>query len=48
VRRARRNGLMPPTLSTLKTEHPDLYSLLPADSLAAAAKSRTQKNQVSG
>jgi hypothetical protein len=45
VRRARRNGLMPPTFSKLRTEHPDLYSLLPADSLAAEAKSRTQKPQ---
>lgn len=29
VKRARRNKLMPPTLRTLKLEHPDLYSLLP-------------------
>ncbi len=29
VRRARRNGLLPPTLPTLKAEHPDLYALLP-------------------
>ncbi len=34
VRRARRNGLLPPTFSTLKTEHPDLYSLLPKEVLA--------------
>lgn len=33
VRRARRNGLLPPTLSTLKNEHPDLYSLLPKEAL---------------
>ena len=31
VRRARRNGLLPPTFSTLKTEHPDIYSLLPKE-----------------
>ena len=48
VKRARRNGLMPPTISKLRTEHPDLYSLLPADSLAAETKGRTQKTQSSG
>ena len=37
VRRARRNGLLPPTLSTLKTEHPDLYGLLPKEVLDAEA-----------
>ena len=31
VRRARRNGLLPPTFSTLKTEHPDIYWLLPKE-----------------
>ena len=35
VRRARRNGLMPPTFSTLKTEHPDIYALLPKEVLTA-------------
>jgi hypothetical protein len=35
VKRARRNGLLPPTLSTLKTEHPDLYWLLPKEILTA-------------
>jgi hypothetical protein len=35
VRRARRNGLLPPTFSTLKTEHPDLYWLLPKEVLVA-------------
>ena len=35
VRRARRNGLLPPTFSTLKTEHPDLYWLLPKEVVAA-------------
>ena len=34
VRRARRNGLLPPTLSTLKKEHPDIYWLLPKEVLA--------------
>ncbi len=37
VRRARRNGLLPPTFSTLKTEHPDIYWLLPKEVLAAEA-----------
>jgi hypothetical protein len=31
VRRARRNGLLPPTFSTLKTEHLDIYALLPKE-----------------
>jgi hypothetical protein len=35
VRRARRNGLLPPTFSRLKTEHPDVYWLLPKEALAA-------------
>jgi hypothetical protein len=35
VRRARRNGLLPPTLSTLRSEHPDLYALLPREALPA-------------
>lgn len=44
VRRARRNGLLPPTLSTLRTEHPDLYWLLPKEVLAAeAAKSKANR-----
>jgi len=34
VRRARRNGLLPPTFSTLKMEHPDLYWLLPREVIA--------------
>lgn len=34
VRRARRNGLLPPTFSTLKTEHPDVYWLLPKEVIA--------------
>ncbi len=33
VRRAKRNGLLPPTMSTLKAEHPDLYGLLPKEAL---------------
>jgi hypothetical protein len=36
VRRARRNGLLPPTFSTLKTEHPDVYGLLPKEVVAPA------------
>ena len=35
VRRARRNGLLPPTFATLKAEHPDIYWLLPKDVIAA-------------
>ena len=34
VKRARRNGLLPPTFSNLKTEHPDIYALLPKEVLA--------------
>jgi hypothetical protein len=45
VKRARRNGLLPPTFSTLKSEHPDLYSLLPQEALpsepVAKPKGRT-------
>ncbi|MDG6916010.1 MAG: DNA primase noncatalytic subunit PriX [Nitrososphaerota archaeon] len=42
VRRARRNGLLPPTFSKLKAEHPDIYGLLPKEVLAAdAAKMKT-------
>ena len=40
VRRARRNGLLPPTLSTLKKEHPDIYWLLPKEVLAEEAKGK--------
>lgn len=40
VKRARRNGLLPPTLSTLKSEHPDLYWLLPKEVLAAEAAAK--------
>lgn len=34
VRRARRNGLLPPTFTTLKAEHPDIYALLPKEVVA--------------
>jgi Primase X len=40
VRRARRNGLLPPTFATLKTEHPDVYWLLPKEVLAAESAPR--------
>ncbi len=33
VRRSKRNGLLPPTLRTLKSLHPDLYSLIPIEIL---------------
>jgi Primase X len=35
VRRARRNGLLPPTYSNLKAEHPDVYGLLPKEVVAS-------------
>ena len=31
VKRAKRNGLMPPTLAKLRAEHPDVYALLPKE-----------------
>ena len=40
VRRARRNGLLPPTFATLKAEHPDVYWLLPKEVTAAEAEKR--------
>ena len=40
VRRARRLGLMPPTLAKLKAEHPDLYALLPKEVLAEESTRR--------
>jgi hypothetical protein len=33
VRRSKRNGLLPPTLRTLRSQHPDLYSLIPSEIL---------------
>jgi hypothetical protein len=43
VRRARRNGLLPPTFSTLQKEHPDIYGLLPKEVLTAeSAKKKGQ------
>ena len=42
VRRARRNGLLPPTFSTLKTEHPDIYWLLPKEVLASEASTKSK------
>ena len=47
VRRARRNGLLPPTFSTLKQEHPDLYSLLPSEALAADTRGKAQSGSPS-
>jgi len=44
VRRARRNGLLPPTFSTLKTEHPDIYALLPKEVLAEEDVSRSKSS----
>jgi hypothetical protein len=42
VRRARRNGLLPPTFSTIKAEHPDIYSLLPKEVLLAESGPSTK------
>jgi non-catalytic primase subunit PriX-like protein len=42
VRRARRNGLLPPTFATLKTEHPDIYWLLPKEVLSAESAPRAK------
>lgn len=44
VRRARRNGLLPPTFSTLKTEHPDIYALLPKEVLAEEVVSKPKSS----
>ena len=41
VRRARRNGLLPPTFATLKAEHPDIYWLLPKDVVAGEAAKKS-------
>ena len=45
VRRAKRNGLMPPTLTKLRSEHPDLFSLLPREvaSMEEPVKSGTSR-----
>ncbi len=40
VRRARRNGLLPPTFATLKAEHPDIYGLLPREVLNGESVSK--------
>ena len=37
VRRARRNGLLPPRFSNLRVEHPDIYGLLPKEVLSSAS-----------
>ena len=43
VRRARRNGLLPPTFTTLKAEHPDVYWLLPKDVIAGESAKRNSQ-----
>ncbi len=43
VKRAKRNGLMPPTFSTLKQEHSDIYSLLPQQVVASQLSPRPSK-----
>lgn len=47
VKRARRNGLLPPTFSTLKSEHPDLYSLLPKEALPVEPGAKPKGAKVS-
>jgi hypothetical protein len=42
VRRARRNGLLPPTYSTLRQEHPDVYGLLPKEVVNSQAMQGTK------
>lgn len=46
VRRARRNGLLPPTYSTLRREHPDLYSLLPREALSTEEAARPKSSKI--
>lgn len=48
VKRARRNGLLPPTLFTLKREHPDLYGLLPKEVLSAEVQAKPKASRKSG
>jgi len=43
VRRARRNGLLPPTFATLKAEHPDIYWLLPKEVIAGEAAKKSSQ-----
>ncbi len=43
VRRARRNGLLPPTFSKLRAEHPDVFSLLPKEVVAAQTAEKGPK-----
>jgi Primase X len=43
VRRAKRNGLLPPTFATLKAEHPDIYQLLPKEVIATEAALRPNR-----
>lgn len=45
VRRARRLGLMPPTFSKLKAEHPDLYALLPKEVVRIDAEQDESRNR---
>lgn len=46
VKRARRNGLLPPTYSTLKAEHPDIYWLLPKEVIASEEAKRNSGEKV--
>jgi len=47
VKRAKRNGLMPPTLTKLRLEHPDLYSLLPRDVVSVETPAKTANSRTS-
>jgi Primase X len=43
VRRAKRNGLLPPTLTTMKNEHPDLYHLLPKEAAVEPSQKKAAR-----
>jgi Primase X len=45
VRRARRNGLMPPRFATMKAEHPDIYALLPKEVQLGEQKKQVPRPQ---
>ncbi len=47
VKRAKRNGLMPPTMTKLRLEHPDLFSLLPREVSAMEEPPKTANSRTS-
>ncbi len=46
VKRARRNGLLPPRFSTLRAEHPDIYGLLPKEVITSVSSSSNTAKKV--